>query len=135
MPEPTTTTAAAVATLSGGALAVPALSLLGMPLGLRADVLVAGFAGALAAVALLNSVPATGDTLRALIETSFKRLFVATTSSLFAGYMTPLLLFTGNLPDSLLLSAAFLAGGGAQKIFAAVLRKFFNDEPPKGGAA
>ncbi len=135
MPEPTTTTAAAVATLSGGALAVPALSLLGMPLGLRADVLVAGFAGALAAIALLNSVPATGDTARALLETSCKRLFVATASSLTAGYLTPLILLWSGVPDSLLLGAAFAVGGGAQKAMAFVMRRFFGDEPPKGGAA
>lgn len=135
MPEPTTTTAAAVATLSGGALAVPALSLLGMPLGLRLDVLVAGFAGALCAIALLNSVPPTGDTLAALLRTSFKRLGVALASSLFAGYMTPLLLVTWALPDSVLLSAAFVAGTGAQKLLVLLLARVVNGESPKGGAA
>ena len=134
MAEPTTT-AAAVATLSGGALAVPALSLLGMPLGLRLDVLVAGFAGALCAIALLNSVPPTGDTLRALLETSVKRLFVATTSSLFAGYTTPLMLVAFTLPDSVILSAAFIAGAFAQKGLVFFLKRFFGEDPSKGGSA
>ena len=55
MPEPTTTTA--VVTLAAGSIAVPALTVAGIPLGLRPDILLAGFAGSLVAIVLLNSVP------------------------------------------------------------------------------
>ena len=49
MPEPTTT-AAGLATIAGGAASATALTVLGVPLGLRADLLIAGFAGSLVAI-------------------------------------------------------------------------------------
>ena len=42
MPELTSTTTAAV-TLAAGSIAVPALTIAGIPLGLRPDILIAGF--------------------------------------------------------------------------------------------
>lgn len=120
MPEPTST---ATATIAAGAVAVPALALLGMPLGLRADVLVAGFSGALAAIALLNSVPAGGDGWHAMTRTAFRRMSVALTSSLTAGYITPLALTLAAMPHELLLGGAFVVGGGAQQVLASVIRR------------
>lgn len=120
MPEPTST---ATATIAAGAVAVPALTLLGMPLGLRADVLVAGFSGALAAIALLNSVPASGDSWQAMARTAIRRMSVALTSSLTAGYITPLAITLAAIPDQLLLSGAFVVGGGAQQVLASVIRR------------
>jgi len=121
MPEPTTTTAGA--TIAAATAAVPMLTAFGVPLGLRPDVLVAGFAGALVAIVLLGSVPAEGDTWRHLVSTTFRRIAVALASSLTAGYLTPLTLLLANLPDSLLLGAAFAVGGGAQRVLLAGIRR------------
>jgi len=114
MPEPTAT--AASATLAAATAAVPALTAFGVNLGLRPDVLVAGFAGALCAIVLLNSVPQTGDTWRHLVRTTGRRMAVALTSSLVAGYLTPVLLLAISMPDSLALGIAFATGAGAQKV-------------------
>jgi len=120
MPEPTST---AAATIAAGTLAVPALTAFGVPLGLRADVLIAGFAGALAAIILLNSVPASGDTLQQLLRTTMRRMAVACASSLTAGYLTPIALLVAALPDALLLGAAFGVGGGAQYVLRATIKR------------
>lgn len=120
MPEPTST---ATATIAAGAVAVPALTLLGMPLGLRADVLVAGFSGALAAIALLNSVPAAGDSWQAMTRTAIRRMSVSLASSLTAGYITPLALTLAAMPHELLLGGAFVVGCGAQQVLASVIRR------------
>ena len=125
MPDPLTPTAS-VLTLAGGAATVPVLTLAGYSLGLRADVLLAGFAGALAAMAMLNTVRGTGDTWRELLRTSGRRVGVAITSALTAGYVTPLVGLIDKLPDALLLSAAFVIGAGAQRILAALIIRFAN---------
>lgn len=113
MPEPTTTTAAA--TLIAAGTTVPMLEAFGVSLGLRPDVLIAGFAGALVAIVLLDSVPSEGDTWNHLVRSTVRRIFVALASSITAGYLTPLMLLVANLPDALLLGVAFTTGSGAQK--------------------
>lgn len=133
MPEPTSTTAAAVATYAAAGLSVPVITAFGVPLGLRADVLIAGFFGSLVAIILLNSVPSEGDTWQHLVRSTFKRMFVAVASSLTAGYLTPLALLLASLPDALLLSAAFGVGGGAQRVLLILIAKFGN--PPASGGA
>lgn len=122
MPEPTTS-AAAVLTVAAGAVSVPMLTVLGIPLGLRADLLVAGFAGSLVAIILLNTVPSTGDTWQALIRTTMRRMAVAVASSLTAGYLAPLALLAAQMPDSLLLGGAFAVGGGAQQVLTFAIRR------------
>ena len=72
MPEPTSTTATAV-TMEAGAVSIPVLTILGVPLGLRADLLIAGFAGGLVAIGLLNSVPGTSDTWREMLRLGLRR--------------------------------------------------------------
>lgn len=116
MPEPTTTSAAAV-TLATSAAALPVLTLFGMPLGLRPDELLAGFAGAIAAMSLLDSVPSTGDTIRELFRTSMRRVSVAVGSAVTAGYLVPLLAIASpvKIPVELELSLAFVCGAGAQR--------------------
>ena len=133
MPEPTSTTAAVV-TLTATGLTVPMLSVFGVSLGLRADVLIAGFFGSLVAIILLNSVPSEGDSWQHLVRTTFKRMFVALASSVTAGYLTPLALLLANLPDALLLSAAFGVGGGAQRVLLVVIAKFGTPSASTGGA-
>lgn len=113
MAEPTS---AVVATVVAQAVAIPVITVFGVSLGLRPDVLVAGFFGAVTAMALLNTVPSTGDTWYQLVKTSMRRVGVAVASSAFAGYSTPLLALVNNVPPYLLLSVAFLAGAGAQKL-------------------
>ena len=134
MPEPTIPTAAAV-TLATQAAAVPVLTVLGISLGLRPDILVAGFAGAVVAMALLNSVPSTGDTWRQLLRDSLRRMAVALASALTAGYLTPLSLLVTQMPDSLLLGASFAVGAGAQRMLLAWLRRLdrsVGGDPPAG---
>lgn len=120
MPEPTTT---AAATLLATAVTVPALTAFGIPLGLRPDLLLAGFNGAIVAIILLNTVPGSTDTWRALIRLSFRRMAVAFASSLTAGYSTPVVasLFTS---DPALLSTAFIAGAGAQWVLLSLIKRF-----------
>lgn len=114
MPEPTSTTAAA--TLITAPAAVSMLTAFGVNLGLRPDVLVAGFAGALVAIILLGSVPSEGDTWQHLMRTTIKRMFVSLASSLTAGYCTPVVMLAVSMPDPLLLGAAFGIGAGAQRV-------------------
>lgn len=114
MPEPAVT--AASTTLAAATVAVPALTAFGVNLGLRPDVLVAGFAGALAAIVLLNSVPTEGDTWLHLVRTTWRRIAVAIASSLVAGYLTPTLMLAMPMADALALGLAFATGAGAQKV-------------------
>lgn len=119
MPEPTST---AVSTLVLAGAAVPVLTAFGVPLGLRADVLLAGFFGALAAIALLNTVPSTGDTWRELVRTTGRRIFVSVASSVTAGYLVPAMIDHAAL--STLLASSFVVGAGAQKVLVVVIEKF-----------
>jgi hypothetical protein len=123
MPEPTST-AAAGATYTAAGLTLPALTAFGIPLGLRADVLIAGFFGSLVAIILLNSVPAEGDTWKHLVRTTAKRIGVAVASSVTAGYLTPIMLLLANLPDPMFLGAAFGVGGGAQHCLRILIARF-----------
>lgn len=130
MPEPTSTVAA---TVVGQALvAVPLLTFAGVSLGLRADVLLAGFAGSVAAMALLNTVPSSGDTVRELLRTSLRRVGVAVASAATAGYVTPLLALVNGLPDAVLLGVAFVAGAGAQQVLSGLVAKYRGKD---GGAS
>jgi hypothetical protein len=116
MAEPTS---AAVATLIGASASVPILTFFGIPLGVRPDQLLVGFLGAIVAIGLLNSVPSTGDTVRELLRTTWRRMSVATCSALTAGYLTPVLVL--QQPGDLLvistpntLGISFVIGVGAQ---------------------
>jgi len=119
MPEPTVSVGAATLVMVGAA--VPALTAFGVPLGLRADILLAGFFGALAAIVLLNSVPTTGDTWPELLRTTSRRAGVAMASAVTAGYLTPGLLDTFAL--STVLACAFTVGAGAQKALALAIER------------
>lgn len=138
MPEPTTAT---VATITAQALAVPILTVAGISLGLRADVLLAGFSGAVAAIALLNTVPSTGDTWRELLRTTLKRVGVAIGSAVTAGYIAPLLAFINGVPEALVLGVAFVVGVGAPQLLPWLVERFGKGAPPapptagNGGAA
>ena len=127
MPEPTTT---AIVTLGGAAVASTALTVLGVPLGLRADVLVAGFLGSLVAIILLNTVPTVDDTWRGLLRTSWRRMSVAFASSITAGYLTPLSLLVANVPEPAFLGMSLLIGAFAQQVLGSYARRYW----PKEGA-
>lgn len=138
MAEPIVTPAAV--TLTAAAAAVPAITAFGVNLGLRADVLVAGFAGAMVAVVLLNSVPSKTEdwlesidnplvrALAALIKDSIVRITFAVSSAMLAGYVTPLSLYLANIPDALLLGMSFVVGAGAQKILRSLIDRFSKTE-------
>lgn len=122
MAEPTSTTAA-IATMAAAGVAIPMVTVFGVPLGLRVDLLMAGFFGSLVAIILLNTVPSTGDTWAHLLRNTLRRMFVAAASSVTAGYLTPLALLAANMPDALLLSAAFGVGGGAQRVLVGAIER------------
>lgn len=132
MPEPTTTTATAVATLLPMAVSTSALTAFGVPLGLHADVLLAGFLGSVVAIILLNTVPGRSDTWQDLVRTSGRRLAVAWASSITAGYITPLVLLLANVPPPLLLGMAFVVGASAQHALLSTIRKFWNQAEKEG---
>lgn len=131
MPEPIISPAAA--TLAATTATVPALGIIsqvapvlqvwGVPIGLRVDILFAGFLGAMVAIILLNTVPATGDTWPHLIRSTFRRMFVALASSVTAGYLTPLVLLLASLQDAVVLGVAFAVGAGAQKMLLGSIRR------------
>jgi hypothetical protein len=120
MPEPAST---ASATLAAAAVTVPSLTAFGVPLGLRPDLLIAGFAGSLVAIILLNTVPSSGDTWPELLRTTLRRMLVAFASSLTAGYLTPMALVLATMPEALLMGAAFAVGGGAQKVLVGMINR------------
>lgn len=128
--EPTTS---AAATLGGAAVSASAITAFGVPLGLHADVLLAGFFGSLVAIILLNTVPGSADTWQELLRTSLRRLSVAWASSMTAGYITPLALLVAEMPQGLLLSMAFMVGVGAQRVLVAFMLRFWAAEHPKRG--
>lgn len=132
MPEPVISPSAAVLAASPPAVAM--LTAFGVNLGLRTDVLVAGFAGALVAIVLLGSVPSEGDTWRHLVRATGRRVGVALASSLTAGYLTPLALLMWALPEPLLLAAAFTLGAGAQKILRRLIDRWATEETRSGSA-
>ncbi len=131
MPEPTSTTTALV-TLAATGITVPMVTAFGVPLGLRADVLIAGFMGSVVAIILLNTVPGDSDSWRQLLRTTLRRLLVAVASAMTAGYLTPLALLLASLPDPLLLSAAFGVGGGSQRVLAFAIARL---SPPDASIA
>lgn len=116
MAEPTST---AIATLVASGATVPLLTFFGVPLGLRPDQLLAGFLGAITAIAFLNSVPSTGDTLRELLRTTWRRISVVTCSALTSGYLTPVIMLgqpadLGSISTPNMLGISFVIGAGAQ---------------------
>ncbi|MFZ5565972.1 MAG: hypothetical protein ACOY95_03115 [Pseudomonadota bacterium] len=119
----TTATTAATVTMAAATVTMPVLTIFGVPLGLRPDLLIAGFSGALVAIVLLNSVPGKGDTWQEMLRTALRRMAVVLASSLTAGYLVPLALLAANLPESLLLSGAFAVGGGAQQVLAFLIQR------------
>lgn len=135
MPEPTTVTgtatilaaSAVLPVLPAAAALAPQIVVLGMALGLRADVLLAGFAGSVVAIAFFNTVPSTGDTWRELMRTTWRRMWWCLASALTAGYLTPLMMLLDGdklrIPETLMLSVAFCAGAGAQKWLARFVNK------------
>lgn len=124
MAEPTSATAAAAATAVAAAT-VPPLMLLGISTGLRADMLLAGFAGSLAAIVLINSVPASGDTWVHMLRTTLRRMATAAASAALSGYLTPAVMELGHIPASmaLALALAFVVGAGAQRMLQVAVSK------------
>ncbi|WP_201740768.1 hypothetical protein [Rhodoferax sp. TS-BS-61-7] len=134
MPDPTIPTAAVVqlAAAAGGAASV---TLLGVPLGLRVDLLIAGFAGSVVAMALFNSVPGNWDTWQQLVRSSLQRIAVAVASSLVAGYVTPILLLIINMPLALVVGTGFVVGAGARQVLTFVIQRVSGGAPMPASVA
>jgi hypothetical protein len=120
MPEPILSPAAA--TLGAATAAVPTIVAFGVNLGLRPDVLVAGFAGALAGIVLLNTVPNEGDTWQHLLRTTGRRISVVIASAFSAAYLS-LLVMPESIPLGVALGSAFVMGAGAQKFLRKAMDK------------
>lgn len=139
MPDPVSpAVAASAATIAAAAAIAPALqvaahsapqiAIYGVAIGLRADLLLAGFFGSLVAISFFNAVPATGDTARELLRTTGRRMLFAIASAVTAGYITPLLQLiverdSLHVPTELLASVAFVAGVGAQQLLARFVKR------------
>lgn len=128
MPEPTTTTAAA-ATIAAATATIPVLTILGIPLGVPPETLIAGFFGGLVGVILLNTVPPADGGVWASVWTAARRMAVTFASSLTAGYVAPMFsgiiaVIPGVTPYGALLGSAFLVGAGAQRVMAKAVEKF-----------
>lgn len=132
MPEPTSSTVAA-ATLAAVSTSIPMVTIFGVSLGLRTDVLIAGLLGALIGIILLNTVPGSTDTWPNLVRTTLRRMMFAVASALTAGYLTPIMLLLANVPDALLLSVACAVGGGAQQVLNFVIRRLAPSAGQQGG--
>lgn len=118
-------TTTATVNIVAASASINVVTLMGINVGLRPDVLIAGFAGSLVAIVLLNSVPSAGDTWMHMVETAVRRMFVTIASALTAGYLTPTVLSLVQPSDSSLLSAAFIVGCGAQQALMQVIKKWF----------
>ena len=120
MAEPTATTA--VATLASTAATIPVLTAFGVPLGLRPDMLIAGFFGAVAWITLLKTMPTPDDTWRELLRTSVRRMSVACASALTSGYLTPMVAGVISA-EPVLMGLSFVVGAGAQGFLTAMVNK------------
>ena len=125
MPEPTT---AALATVAGAAVSTSALTAFGVPLGLQAELLLAGFCGSLVAIILLNSVPGGTDSWQNMLRLAARRLAVAWASSITAGYLTPLASLVAAVPPELMLSMAFFVGVGAQRALLFFMARYWPEK-------
>lgn len=116
MAEPTSTAAATIAAAATTipVLTIPVLTILGIPLGVRPEILFAGFFGGLVGIALLNTVPSTVGGGWAALLTAVRRMCVTLASSLTAGYIAPML--SGAVSFDNLLGISFLVGASAQHV-------------------
>lgn len=131
--------AASAAQLVAAACSVCGVTLLGVPLGLRVDLLIAGFSGSVVAMALFNSVPGNWDTWQLLVRTSLQRMAVAIASSLVAGYVTPVIMLLANMPPAVVVGIGFVVGAGAREVLNFLIKRVTGGAPlpPRadGGAA
>lgn len=126
--------AAVLPVLQAAPAVVPSIVVLGYSIGLRADLLVAGFAGSVVALTFFNAVPSMGDTWRQLLATTLWRMWWCLASSLTAGYLAPVLLLLDGtrfqFPEQLVWSLSFLVGVGAQRVLGRFMRERLGVEPP-----
>lgn len=119
MAEPSTT---AAVTLASTAATIPVLTAFGVPLGLRPDMLLAGFFGAVAWIVLLKTMPTADDTWRELVRTSIRRMAVACASALTSGYLTPMVAGVISA-EPVLMGLSFVVGAGAQGFLTGMVQK------------
>ena len=128
MPEPTSTASITAAAAVAGAIPAGIIVIFGVSLGLRVDVLVAGFSGALCALALLpngEAAAAPADNLFDFVRAGLQRLMRSLASSLVAGYtaMPATHLIGAPFPSALdfvagpgTLAMACIIGAGSQTL-------------------
>lgn len=128
MPEPVSTTAVANLSFLAAGASGTAVTLFGISTGMDATMTLVGFIGSCCAMVLLNTVPASDDTWRDLLRVTWRRMFVGMASACTAAYITPVLLERAAEPSlATICGAAFIVGGSAQYILAAITRKFSKD--------
>lgn len=118
MAEPTSTATATIAVAAG---TIPVLTILGIPLGVRPEILFAGFFGGLVGIALLNTVPAVSSGAWGALWTATRRMCVTLASSLTAGYIAPML--AGLVSFENLLGISFVVGASAQHVMTLAISK------------
>lgn len=128
MSEPITPLAAASASIGAPAITAGALTIFGVAVGIRPELLFAGFCGAFAAISLLNTVPASGDTWQHMLKTSWRRVSVSVASAMCSAYCAPLVPLTLDT-DAKLLGAAFVVGAGAQTVLAVLIQRVSGKKP------
>lgn len=127
--------------LSGGSTmtvggAVQILTIFGISLGLRPDVLVAGMLGAVASIFLLNSVPMVGEGVWARISNALQRFFVVISSAGTSGYLAPLITSLIPMNQSWLMGTAFIVGAGARIMLQRFIQRYSDViHTPKAQAA
>lgn len=107
-------------------VAIGGLTALALQMGIKPELLIAGFSGSIVAIALLNTVPSSGDTWQHMLKTSLRRVSVSVASALCSAYCAPLVPLSA---DPHLLGAGFVVGAGAQTILAALIQRFAGKGP------
>ena len=127
MAEPTSTAAVAFTLVAGGA-AIPVLHILGVPLGVRPDILMWGLMGGLIALIHIQAPPPKAGILQAMLI-GMSWIFALLSSALTSGFIAPAVAIMLNAvapiipPDITLSMTAFIIGATAQQTLASVTER------------
>ncbi len=123
--EPISTTAGI--TFASGAATATAVQLLGVTLGLRPDLLFAGFIGVICAIFFLNAEPRSEDTFADLLKTSLRRLLLIVVSVLAACFIAPVVpsfvTLSGGAETIVERASAFIVGCFLQALLVRIGKK------------
>lgn len=104
-------------------VAIVGVTILGIPLGIRVDLLCAGFFGSLSAQVLL---PPTRVELVGVINNLVhfcRKVFAALASCVTAAYLAPIIAIMIHMPETVLVAIAFLIGASANSVLTLLITK------------